>query len=168
MIQINNFVKKVEEGSVEFLVLNAKYDEKSTRNGVKEIVQLELEIQNSHQPNGRKEKISITLFIDYFEGSQFYRFVSAVAEGVGLTAFEPSDLIGLKGQANLSYQKPEGYTFAFPRLHDWVFYQRDEKVAEALAEYETEEVEEVEERETAEEVERKKLNFDVTDEEINF
>src|SRR5690625_3826460 len=145
MIKINDFVKKVEEGQVDFLVLNAKYDEKSTRNGVKEIVQLELEIQNSHQLNGRKKKISITLSIDNFEGTQFYRFVSAVAEGVGLTAFEPNDLIGLKGQASLSYLKPEGYTIAFPRLHDWLFYQRDEKVAEALAEYETEGSEEVEE-----------------------
>lgn len=168
MIDVNKFVKKIEEGPVSFLMLDAKYDQKVTKNGVKDVLELEVEIQSLDQSDGRKESISSTLFIDYFERSQFYLFVNAVAEGVKLTAFEPSELIGLEGKAKLSYYKPEGYIYAFPRLNEWVFYQKSSKVAEALAEYETEEVEEVKETETTEEAEERNLDFELTDEDINF
>lgn len=165
---MNEFVKKIEEGDVEFLLLNARYDTKMTKNGEKKVVDLELEIQQLEQENGPKEEIPITIFIDYYEGSQFYIFVKAVSEGLNLTTFSPDDLINLRGKATLKYQKPEGYTRDFPRLYNWVFYEKNGKVAEALAEYEAEGDEEVEEREAVEEVEGKKLNFDVTDEDINF
>jgi len=138
IININDFDPKVTEGQVKFLMLDAKYDELETKKGVREIVQLKLELQNTGGVNGPKEEVMINLFIDYFEGGQFHRFLLAVAKGAGITAFQPSKLVGLKGQAKLSYNKPEGYDFAFPRLNDWVFYQRNDKVAKSLANYQTE------------------------------
>jgi len=152
IISLDAFEPNVPDGPVSFLVLDAKYDVLNTKNGKKDILKLEVEVQELHNSNGKREEKSVNLFIDYNQGSFFHQFVQAVAEGALMTAFQPSKLINLKGQATLSHYQPEGYKFGFPQLNDWVFYQSNEKTLEALEKYQEDE----------------DINFELSEEDINF
>lgn len=144
-IYLSQFEAKVEDGPVKFLVLDATYEELATRNGKKEIVKIKLELEELGNPSGNKEVKSINLFVDYNPRGRFFKFVSSAATALATTSFQPSKLIGLEGKATLSHYQPEGSDFSFPQLNDWVFYERNEKVAEALAKYQEDDGFDVEE-----------------------
>lgn len=152
-IFLSQFEAKVEDGPVKFLVLDATYEELSTRNGEKEIVKIELELEELDNSSSNKEVKSINLFVDYTPRGRFYKFVHAAVTALSANSFQPSKLIGLKGEAVLSHYQPEGRDSSFPQINDWVFYERNEKVAEALASYQ---------------VEGKEDEFALSDEDINF
>jgi|SRR5690625_503623 len=134
-IYLSQFEAKVDDGPVKFLVLDAKYDEMPTKNGVKEIVKLELELEELNNPDSDKEVKSINLFVDYNPRGRFYNFVNAAVTAMATTSFQPSKLIGLKGEASLSHYTPKGSDLSFAQMNDWVFYKSNEKVAKALASY---------------------------------
>lgn len=151
IISLDAFEPRVPDGPVKFLVLDGRYDELETKNGKREILKLDLELQELHNSNKKNEKKSINLFVDYNQGSFFHQFVQAVVEGAFITAFQPSKLINLKGQATLSHYQPEGYKFGFPQLSDWVFYQSNQKLTEALEKYQEDD-----------------MNFNIDEDDINF
>ncbi|MEI3610450.1 hypothetical protein [Pseudogracilibacillus sp. SO10305] len=134
-ILLSQFEAKVEDGPVKFRVLNAMYDDIPTKNGVKEIVKLELELQELNNADGSTEVKEINLFVDFTPRGHFYKFVNAAITALSTTSFQPSKLIGLKGEAVLSHYQPEGSDFSYPRINNWVFYQRNDKVAKALEQY---------------------------------
>lgn len=134
-IFLSQFKPTVEDGPVKFTVLNAMYDKLPTKNGVKEIVKLEIEVQEKDNEKGDKEVKSINIFTDFIPGGRFHKFVNAAITALSTTSFQPSKLIGLKGEAILSHYQPEGSDFSFPQMNDWVFYQSNQKVAEAIAKY---------------------------------
>lgn len=134
-IFLSQFKPTVEDGPVKFTVLNAMYDELPTKNGVKEIVKLEIEVQEKDNEKGDKEVKSINIFTDFIPGGRFHKFVDAAITALSTTSFQPSKLIGLKGEAVLSHYQPEGSDFSYPQINNWVFYQRNDKVAKALEQY---------------------------------
>lgn len=144
-ILLSQFEAKVEDGPVQFRVLKAMYDEIPTKNGVKEIVKLELELQELNNANGGTEVKEINLFVDFTPRGRFHRFVNAAITALSTTSFQPSRLIDLKGEAVLSHYQPEGSEFSYPQINSWVFYEKNEKVAEALAKYQDDDNFDVEE-----------------------
>lgn len=144
-IFLSQFKPTVEDGPVKFIVLNAMYDELPTKNGVKEIVKLELELQELNNADGGTEAKEINLFVDFTPRGRFYKFVNAAVTALSTTSFQPSKLTGLKGEADLSHYQPEGSEISYPQLNSWVFYQSNEKVAEALAKYQDDDNFDVEE-----------------------
>lgn len=134
-ILLSQFEAKVEDGPVKFRVLNAMYDDIPTKNGVKEIVKLELEVQELNNADGSTEVKEINLFVDFTPRGRFYKFVNAAITALSTSSFQPSKLIGLKGEAVLSHYQPEGSDFSYPQINNWVFYQRNDKVAKALEQY---------------------------------
>src|SRR5699024_6101202 len=134
-IFLSQFKPTVEDGPVKFTVLNAMYDKLPTKNGVKEIVKLEIEIQEKDNEKGDKEVKSINIFTDFIPGGRFHKFVNAAITALSTTSFQPSRLIGLKGEADLSHYQPEGSDFSYPQINNWCFYQRNDKVAKALEQY---------------------------------
>lgn len=135
-IFLSQFKPTVEDGPVKFTVLTAMYDKLPTKNGVKEIVKLEIEVQEKDNEEGDKEVKSINIFTDFIPGGRFHKFVNAAITALSTTSFQPSKLIGLKGEAVLSHYQPEGSDFSYPQINNWIFYcQRNEKVAKALEQY---------------------------------
>lgn len=134
-IFLSHFKAKVEDGPVKFLVLDAKYDEITTKNGKKEIVKLEVELEELNNPDSNKVVQSVNLFVDYNPRGRFYNFVNAAVTAMETNSFQPSKLIGSKGTASLSHYTPKGSELSFAQLNDWVFYKSNVKVAKALANY---------------------------------
>ena len=134
-IFLSQFKPTVEDGPVKFTVLNAMYDELPTKNGVKEIVKLEIEVQEKDNEKGDKEVKSINIFTDFIPSGRFHKFVNAAITALSTSSFQPSKLIGLKGEAVLSHYQPEGSDFSYPQINNWVFYQQNDKVVKALEQY---------------------------------
>lgn len=140
VIFLSQFETKVEDGPVRFLVLDAKYDELTTKNGKKEIVRLELELEELNNPDSNKEVKSVNLFVDYNPRGRFFKFVNAAITALSTTSFQPSRLIGLKGEATLSHYTPKGGDLSFAQMNDWVFYKSNEKVEKALVRYQEDDI----------------------------
>ncbi|WP_409482405.1 hypothetical protein ACKW6F_18880 [Bacillus safensis] len=135
-IYLDDFNEKVSDGAVSFLITSAKYDMIKTRkNEDVQIIKLIVEVQELDNPAGDKEVKNVNLFVNKTPRGSFHRFVKAVLEVTRATAFTPSILIGLKGQAMLSHYTPEGSEFGFAQMNDWVFYATSDKVSKALEEY---------------------------------
>lgn len=134
-IFLSQFKPSVEDGPINFTVLDAMYDDIDTKNGVKQIVKMKVELQERDNEDGDKAVKSINIFTDFTPGGRFYKFVLASVTALSTTSFQPSKLIGLKGEAVLSHYQPEGSDLSFPQLNDWVFYKKDEKVEKAIAKY---------------------------------
>jgi len=134
-IYLSQFEAKVEDGPVKFLVLDAKYEEIPTKNGKKEIVKIELELEELDKPESNKEVKSINLFVDYNPRGRFFKFVNSALTALATISFQPSKLVGMKGEAVLSHYTPKGSDVAYAQLNDWVFYKPNKIVAEALASY---------------------------------
>src|SRR5699024_3934775 len=134
-IYLSQFEAKVEDGPVKFLVLDAKYEEIPTKNGKKEIVKIEMELEELDKPESNKEVKSIDVFVDYNPRGRFFKFVNSALTALATISFQPSQLVGMKVEAVLSHYTPKGSDVAYAHLNDWVFYILNRIVAEALACY---------------------------------
>src|SRR5699024_4358629 len=94
-IIISQFKPTVEDVPVKVTVLNAMYDELPTKNGVKEIVKLENEVQKKDNEKGDKDVKSINIFTDFIPSGRFHKFVNAAITALSTSSFQPSKLIGL-------------------------------------------------------------------------
>lgn len=136
-IYLHAFETKVKDGPVRFIVTAAEYGEigSQKKNKKFDAVKLTVEVQALDNPKGGKELKSIVIFEDYKPGSFFHQFIAAAMEAIQTTAFTPSMLIGMKGEAKLSHYKPEHADFAYPQMKEWVFHAPSKKVDEALKKY---------------------------------
>lgn len=136
-IYLSEFERKVQDGDVAFVVLNAEYDTITSKKGKQmEVVKLRLELSELNGSANDKEFKNINIFVDRNPDGAFHKFVSSALTALQTTAFQPSLLINLKGKAVLSHHKPEGSEYSFPRMNDWIFYKSSEALAEAIASYE--------------------------------
>src|SRR5690625_4352641 len=134
-IYLSQFEAKVEDGPVKFLVLDAKYEEIPTKNGKKEIVKIELELEELDKPESNKEVKSINLFVDYNPRGLFFKFVNSALTSLATISFQPSTLVGMKGVAVLSHYTPKRTAVAYALLNACGLSTPNKIVAEALVGY---------------------------------
>src|SRR5699024_7169541 len=112
-IYLSQFEAKVEDGPVKFLVLDAKYEEIPTKHGEKEIVKIELELEELDKPESNKAVKSINLFVDYHPRGRFFKFVNPALTPLATISFHPRKFVGMKGAAALSHYTPRGSDVAY-------------------------------------------------------
>src|SRR5699024_10535962 len=117
-INISQFEAKDEDGPVKCLGLDGKYKEIPTKNGQKEIEKIELELEEHDKPESNKEDKSINIFVDYNPRGRFFKFVNSALTALATISFQPSKLVGMKGEAVLSHYTPKGSDVAYAQLND--------------------------------------------------
>lgn len=121
VINLTDFTNQWEEGRVNFLILNAKFDEISTVRGESEVLKLDLELTKIGEKTAKMTLRNHLLFIDYTQKSLFHQFILAANDVLDSKSFTAENLIGLAGEAELKYYQREGSKFSFERMFDWRF-----------------------------------------------
>lgn len=147
---LKNFKPAIKEGTNRFLILRVDSDTIPTRNGNREVLKLDIELNDEAEPSKKMVVKNHMVFVDDTPRSVFYFFTEAVEKGLNVTGFDPEDLVGKKGSLRLSYYRPEGSDRSFERLNDWVFDFPQKQVNEQLQEYLGQD------------------DFELTEEDINF
>ena len=153
-IKLTDFENNFEAGPVEFLILNAQFDEINTINGDREVLKVDIKLTNQSDKTKTIVLKNHLIFIDLNQRSLFHQFVISVKEVLNEKPMIAKNLIGLSGVVELKYYQKDGADVSYERFNNWQFKFSVNETEETLKEHFTSCV--------------GPASFDVTDDDIDF
>lgn len=135
-IRLSSFSKGAKEGLNRFRILGTSLDSIIVKNSEeKSVLVLQIELINQQEREYQEILDKYYIFIDYSRKSQFYQLIASATSALNKSELSNiNELIGLHGTVKLYHNKPDDER-SYPRLTDWNFFVKKDKVADVMAKY---------------------------------